>query len=163
MFSSSCYCRIPSVNCIPSQSPGTRRTLATIAIGPKAIQDPMFYSSLHQKRDDGDSHKLATSDDSQPDPSYFSGTAWNLVRSEAQCHTIDDPEMGEPPSSIDVDSILKQIQEFTDDITTRVKENAGVAQGMKTFLRRYHNLTQNGKCTAIKCSSSFWMGVRGNY
>ena len=41
---------IPCVNCIPTLSPETRQHLAMIAIGPQAVQDPNFYSSLHQKK-----------------------------------------------------------------------------------------------------------------
>ena len=150
--------KIPSVNCIPSQSPETRRILAEIAIGPKAIQDPTFYSSLHEKQK-CDDYAIAENGVGQPDLSDFSGTAWNLVRSEADNSDTPDSDLidfKDPTNSrkIDVDAIVKQIQEFADDITTRVKENAVVAQGMQTFLRRYQNLTQNGTFQNARLSSA---------
>ena len=143
---------------IPSQSPETRRILAEITIGPKAIQDPTFYSSLHEKQK-CDDYAIAENGVGQPDLSDFSGTAWNLVRSEADNSDTPDSDLidfKDPTNSrkIDVDAIVKQIQEFADDITTRVKENAVVAQGMQTFLRRYQNLTQNGTFQNARLSSA---------
>lgn len=113
--------QIPSVNCIPSLSPTTRKILAEIAMGPKAIHDPKFYSSLHEKRynDAMQDSSLAVQGSEEPDISDFSGTAWNLVRAGA----------------MDSDSNSET------DIKARASENTVVAQGMKTFLRRYKNLT----------------------
>ena len=45
---------------------------------------------------------------------------------------------------VDIDDLVKQIEEFTEDITSRVKENQLIAQGMQTFLKRYQNLTESG-------------------
>ena len=50
------------------------------------------------------------------------------MRSEADnSDSLDLIDLKDPTNSskIDVDAIVKQIQEFADDITTRVKENAG--------------------------------------
>ena len=46
---------------------------------------------------------------------------------------------------VNIEDVLMQIKEFTEDITGRIKENASVAQGMQTFLRRYKTLTQSGR------------------
>ena len=46
-------------------------------------------------------------------------------------------------SYVNIEDILMQIKEFTKYITGRIKENASVAQGMQTFLRRYKTLTQD--------------------
>lgn len=143
--------QIPSVNCIPSLSPETRRILAEIAIGPNAVQDHVFYSSLHEKHLNSASHS-AEDGDCQPDLSDFSGTAWNLVRSEAV--DSDKPMMERRTNEIDVKILLKQIEDFTVDITARVKENAVVAQGMKTFLRRYQNFTESVTFQNARLSSA---------
>ena len=45
-------------------------------------------------------------------------------------------------SPINIDDLVKQIEEFIEDITARVKNNSLVAQGMQTFLRRYNSMTE---------------------
>ena len=48
-------------------------------------------------------------------------------------------------SPFNIDDLVKQIEEFTEYITARVKNNSLVAQGMQTFLRRYSRLTESGQ------------------
>ena len=49
---------------------------------------------------------------------------------------------------------MKQIEEFTEDITARVKNNSLVAQGMQTFLRRYNSMTKSGQFHNARLSSA---------
>lgn len=119
------------MNCIPSQSPETRKILAEIAVGPSAIQNSAFYSSLHQKQDESTIHCTKNSGDDQPDTSNFSGSAWNLVHAES--FDCGEPVMVEPTIKMKTEDLLKQIQEFTVDISARVQENALIAQGMELF------------------------------
>ena len=44
----------------------------------------------------------------------------------------------------EVNDIVQQIQEFTQDITSRVNETQLVSNAVKTFLRRYKTLTEPG-------------------
>ena len=46
---------------------------------------------------------------------------------------------------INIDDLVKQIEEFTENITARVKNNSLVAEGMQTFLRRYNSMTESGQ------------------
>ena len=51
--------------------------------------------------------------------------------------------------SVDIDDVLQQLESFNKDIVLRVKWSPLVAKGMKTFLRRYKNLTSiEGSATA---------------
>ncbi len=58
---------------------------------------------------------------------------------------------------MNVNKLLKQIQEFTEDITARVKENSVVAQGMQTFLTCYQNLTTSGTFQNARLSSALYL------
>ena len=127
---------IPSVNCIPTLSPETRQLLAKIAVG-SAAKNAMFYSSLHQKNTDATATVASESETAD-----FTGTAWNLVRSGEVDEADTTTDIGSRSVGVvDIENLTKQIQEFTEDITARVKENSVVAQGMHTFLTRYQNLT----------------------
>ena len=53
-----------------------------------------------------------------------------------------------------IDDLVKQIEEFTEDITARVKNNSLVAQGMQTFLRRYNSMTESGQFHNARLSSA---------
>ena len=70
---------ILSINCIPTLSPETRQNLAMIAIGPQAVQDPNFYSSLYQKKHEESLYHTDSTHNSDPDMPDFTGTAWDLV------------------------------------------------------------------------------------
>ena len=83
----------------------------------------------------------------------FSGTALNLIQSSAMDTPTDEPCTSTEQSSINTDNLVKQIEEFTADITARVKENTSVAQGMQTFLRGYESMTENGQFNNARLSS----------
>ena len=70
---------IPSINCIPTLSPETRQHLAMIAIGCQAVQDPNFYSSLHQKKHEQSLCHTDSIQRSNSDTPDFTGTAWDLM------------------------------------------------------------------------------------
>ena len=58
-----------------------------------------------------------------------------------------DTQTDEPSTStgyVIVDDLVKQIEEFAEDITARVRKNTLVAQGMQTFLKRYKNMAESG-------------------
>ena len=70
------------------------------------------------------------------------------MRSSAMDTQTDEPctSIGQSsPINMCIDTLVKQIEEFTEDITTRVKKNTLVAQGMKTFLRRYKGMIESGQ------------------
>lgn len=132
---------LPSVNCIPTLSSETRQQLAMIAVGPSASN---FYLSLHQKK----AREICQSDStlhSDPDSPDFTGTAWDLMRSSAMDNQSEEPYASIGKPVVDIDDLVKQIEEFTEDNTSRVKENQLIAQGMQTFLKRYQSLTESGK------------------
>jgi len=54
----------------------------------------------------------------------------------------------------EVDDIVQQVQEFTQDITSRVNETPLVANAMKIFLRRYKTLTEPGAFVNARLSSA---------
>ena len=146
---------IPSVNCIPTLSLETRQHLAMIAIGPQAVQDPKFYSSLHQKKHEQSLCHTDSTQCSDSGTSDFIGTAWDLMRSSAIDTQTDEPCTSTGHfSPIDIDNLVKQIEEFTEDITARVKKNTLVAQGMQTFLRRYKSMTESGQFHNARLSSA---------
>ena len=49
---------------------------------------------------------------------------------------------------------MKQIEEFAEDITARVRQNTLVAQGMQTFLKRYKNMAESGPFHNARISSA---------
>ena len=49
---------------------------------------------------------------------------------------------------------MKQIEEFTENITARVKNNSLVAKGMQTFLGRYNSMTESGQFHDARLSSA---------
>ena len=67
----------------------------------------------------------------------------------------------EQSSSLNVDNLMKEIGEFTKDITTRVKQNVLVAQGMQTFLKRYKNLTEYGQFHNARLSIVHFIALGG--
>ena len=73
---------------------------------------------------------------------------------DIQADTHSPGTNAEQSSSPNVDDLLKQIEEFTKDITTRVKQNSAMAGGMQTFLRRYKNLTESGQYHNARLSSA---------
>ena len=82
----------------------------------------------------------------QSDPTFHSdpnSTTWDLMSLWA----IDNQrhECCTSIGKVNVDDIVNQIEEFAEDIISRVKESQWIAQGMPTFLRRYHKLTASGK------------------
>ena len=52
------------------------------------------------------------------------------------------------------DDILQQFQEFSEDITERIRDTPIIAQAMKTFLRRYKVLTKPGGFVNARLSSA---------
>ena len=144
----------PSVNCIPTLSPETRQHLAIIAIGSHAVQDPNFYSLLHQKKHEQSLHTADSNHCHDSDTPDFTGTEWDLMRSSAMDTQTDEPCTSMGHSSVNVDDLVKQIEEFTEDITMRVRENTLVAQGMQTFLRRYKSMTRCGQFHNARLSSA---------
>ena len=146
---------VASVNCIPTLSSTTRQQLAVIAVGSRAVQDLNFYSSLHQKKQEQSLCQNDTSLSCDRNSLDFTGTEWDLMRSSAIDSQADMPcSSVEQSSSLNVDNLVKEIGEFTKDITTRVKQNALVAQGMQTFLKRYKNLTEYGQFHNARLSSA---------
>ena len=143
---------VPSINCIPTLSPQTRQQLAVIAVGPKAVQDPSFYSSLHQKKQEKSVCPIKPSGSNSP---VFSESAWDLIRSSTM---ENDPEQSctstGKSANFNTDELVKQIEEFAQDITSRVKVNTSIAEGMQTFLRRYKSLTESGKFHNARLSSA---------
>lgn len=126
-----------------------------IAIGSRVVQGPNFYSSLHQKKQEQSLCQTDTGLSCDGDSPDFTGTEWNLMRSSAMDIQADMPctSVGQS-SSLDVDGLVKEIGEFAKDITTRVKQNSLVAQGMQTFLKRYKNLTECGQFHNARLSSA---------
>ena len=144
--------RVPSINCIPTLSPQTRQQLAVIAVGPKAVQDPSFYASLHQKKQEDSVSPVKPNGPNSPD---FSGSVGDLIQFSAM---DSDPEQLHTTTgtatSFNTDELVKLIEEFAQDITSRVQSNTSVAQGMQTFLRRYKSLTESGKFHNARLSSA---------
>lgn len=73
---------------------------------------------------------------------HFHVPSVNCIPSKGNCSTLN------------IDNLVEQIEEFTEDITKRVKENSLVAQGMQTILKRYKNLTESSQFQSTRLSSS---------
>ena len=49
---------------------------------------------------------------------------------------------------------MKQIEEFAEDVTAKIKKNTLVAQGMQIFLKRYENMAESGPFHDARISSA---------
>ena len=82
------------------------------------------------------------------------GTSCDLLQWISKSTHVHLAQNAGQSSSPNVDDLLKQIEEFTKDITTRVKQNSVVAEGMQTFFRRYKTLTESGLYHNARLSSA---------
>ena len=96
---------IPSVNCVPTLSPESRHLLASIALGSNSIQNPQFYSSLHE-------NSFSNSTPAQSSELSFDRSSWDLVRGLAPVKE-DADQIG---TDIDKDDIKYE------DITADIEE-----------------------------------------
>jgi hypothetical protein len=85
--------KIPSVNCVPSQSPETRKILAEIAV--RLWIRPSILLSI--------SDKAVENSVGEQDTLDFSGSAWNLVHAESRASDTESVE------SIDVEKEFKSL------------------------------------------------------
>ena len=134
-----------SVNCISTISLKARQELATIALGGNAIQANQFYASLHQQQEEKKLNGDKSTDDSKDFQLLTAITSADeqTTATDNEIQPVDEEQAVEVgKSDTEIDEILQQIQEFTDDIKTRVIDTPLVANAMKTFLRRYKSMTE---------------------
>ena len=74
---------IPSVNCVLTLSPESRHLLASFALGSNSIQNPQFYSSLHE-------NSFSNSTPAQSSELSFDRSTWDLVRGLASVNEDAD-------------------------------------------------------------------------
>ncbi len=115
-------------------------------MGPSAIQDPQFYSSLHQKVEEK-RQELAQSAPPADMPD-FSGSEWDLIRASAGVEDTTSANNINECSGINLGGILEGIDEFAQDMKARVTATPLVAQGIETFLRRYREMKACNFATA---------------
>ncbi len=82
-----------------------------------AVQSATFYTFLHLNTNAAVASHSVESESNLP--ADFTGTAWNLIAVGDTDITTDHVSND---SVVNVNKLLKQIQEFTEDITARVKE-----------------------------------------
>ena len=143
---------IYSINCVSTIYSTARQQLAVVALGNNAIQEGDFYASLHQQQEekklgvqcqrvdnDGEDLKLLNAITTTDDHTAITGE-----NDDMNSEDDDDQIALTATSSKAQDDILQQFQEFSEDITERIKDMPIVADAMKTFLRRYKLLTKSG-------------------
>ena len=152
---------IYSINCVSTISSTARQQLAVVALGNNAIQEGDFYASLHQQQEekklgvqcqrvdnDGEDLKLLNAITATDDHTAITGENDDM-------NSEDDDQIAlTATSSKAQDDILQQFQEFSEDITERIKDTPIVADAMKTFLRRYKLLTKSGGFLNARLSSA---------
>ena len=140
----------PSVNCVPTLSPESRHLLASIALGSNSIQNPQFYSSLHE-------NSFSNSTPAQSSELSFDGSSWDLVRGLASVKE-DTDQIGTDIDKDDIkyEDIIADIEEVFSDMKVRIIDSVVVAQGTKTFLKRYKEMINNGKFSNAALGSALY-------
>ena len=141
---------IPAVNCIPTLSSESRQLLANVALGCNSVQNPYFYSSLHQKKEE----HVCTVSSSQVDTANFNGSEWELIRGLASGEDGNEQDVKSGNCEIDLDKIVTEIKQVFADIKVRVKDSSVVAQGMETFIKRYKQMLTRGNSANAALGSS---------
>ena len=142
---------IYSVNCVSTISLTARRQLAFIALGSNAMQDNDFYASLHQQQED----ETITCNDGKD------GEDLTLLKAltAADDYVTASEQVNEDNGASgneDNDDVLQQFQEFFEDMKERIKDTPIVAEGTRTFLRRYKVLTKPGTFVNARLSSALY-------
>jgi len=117
---------VHSVNCISTISSKSRHQLAIIAFGDKAIRENHFYASLHQEKEE----KIGVTDSTRDDGADGLQLLTSITSLDDQVAAVHDDSVevnNDDLSEVkinenEVDDIVQQIQEFTQDITSRVNE-----------------------------------------
>ena len=143
---------IYSVNCVSTISSAARQQLAVVALGNKAIQDGDFYASLHQEQEEVKLGVEKDGEDLRLSNAITVTDDHTAITSENDDVNFEDNN--QTTTSSEADDILEQFQEFSEDITERIKDTPIIAQAMKTFLRRYKVLTKPGGFINARLSSA---------
>ena len=116
-------------------------------MGSNSIQNPQFYSSLHE-------NIFSNSTPAQSSELSFDGSSWDLVRGLASVKE-DTDQIG---TDIDIkyEDIIADIEEVFSDMKVRIIDSVVVAQGTKTFLKRYKEMINNGKFSNAALGSALY-------
>ena len=90
--------------------------LASIALGSNSIQNPQFYSSLHE-------NSFSNSTPAQSSELSFDGSSWDLVRGLASVKE-DTDQIGTDidKDGIKYEDIIADIEEVFSDMKVRIKD-----------------------------------------
>ena len=121
-----------------------------VALGCNSVQNPYFYSSLHQKKEE----HVCTVSSSQVDTANFNGSECEFIRGLASGEDGNEQEVKSGNCEIDLDKIVTEIEQVFADIKVRVKDSSVVAQGMETFIKRYKQMSTRGNSANAALGSS---------
>ena len=149
-----------SLNFVPTLNPSVRRDIAIVALGSEAEDDLVFYSSLHQQKNE----KLSTQDQAPINPDTyepdFTQSCWALIRAGAKEDTGETEVTDEAKQSLLLNNIDRIAGILKDAVTGDDHQlSSGTEKFLKRFIALYSFPSKARLTSALHCFGSEHHGI----